>query len=329
VAFGHLSRDGSLRVAEAGPRARRVLVIPGEDVLSLRLEVPGRTPAQRVAGARRLLEAHAASPAAALAVAVEDAAPGAPAWVCAIDAGRLEAAWELATARGFGPDQIVPDHLLLPEPDAVGAMVAEAEGARAVRTPTRAFTVEATLANALGISGAAATLDPSALPALNLGLARIQRPAADGAHRGLWLAAGLAGVLIAGLPWSEAFVLSRQTEAVRDRAQATAGALLGQTRVANPLAQTQAYAGPVLAADRQFARALGLLRATAAAPGVVAEALSWDREGPVSLRVVVQDRAALEPVLAAFAGAPEPLDLREVAPLPGGARFDLVLGAAP
>jgi type II secretory pathway component PulL len=335
VAFGHLSRDGSLRVTDAGPRAHRVLVIPGEDVLSLRLDVPGRTPAQRVAGARRLLEPHAASPVTGLAVAVEDAPPNtlsdAPVWVCAIDPARLEAAWAAATAAGFEPHQIVPDHLLLVVPGAEGASVAEAEGTRAVRTSSRAFTVETALAEQLGVSApAGAAISPEVLPALDLGSARAVRPARSASGgRGLWLAAATAGVLIASLPWSEAYVLTRQTEAVRARAGAVAGELLDQPRVANPLGQTQAYAAPLLTADRQFARALTLLRAVGAAPGVVAEGLAWDREGALSLRVVVQDRAALEPVLAAFAAAPEPLEVREVAASPGTSRFELLLGAAP
>ncbi|MBW8310860.1 MAG: hypothetical protein K0M64_02390, partial [Rhizobium sp.] len=128
-----------------GATPRRVLAVPASELALHRLEMKAATPAQARAAAWHLLDGRLAQPREALELAV--GADGDRRWVAVFTPAARERWLARAAARGFLPDAVLPDCLLLPEPTDEGeAFVAADTGLWRVRGHQLAFSAEPALA---------------------------------------------------------------------------------------------------------------------------------------------------------------------------------------
>ena len=270
----------------------RLLVVPGEAVLSRVLLVSGETPAQREAAARFLLRDELASQPRDVDVRVgPQSGDGSAVTVCVLST-ESKARWlAAAQAEGFQPDRIVPDHFLLmpPAPDlatVTPAVNAATDGSGRVMLAfaDRLCTVEADLAELLCLghtvnpvevgmlwqaSGIRAGLDhgidlratlPAAFSPLGLG------------HRWFRVAAGVCACafLVGFWPWIEGFGAQSEAKAIRANSASVAQSALGPNRrIANPRAQIAEALADKVMSDDQLARAEALLLAVAQAQPAV------------------------------------------------------------
>jgi general secretion pathway protein L len=134
-----------------GTPVQRVLAVPSQALVLRRVAAGAASAAQARAAAWHALENHLAAPRESLAWVVADEAADGSRWVAGF-APQARRAWlEAATARGFTPDRIVPDCLLLPAPtesDAV-VVVETPSGIHLARAGKHAFAAEASLAEHL------------------------------------------------------------------------------------------------------------------------------------------------------------------------------------
>lgn len=134
-----------------GEPCLRVLAVPAQALVLRRVVAGAASPAQARAAAWFALEGKLAVPRESLDWVVAEPTADGSRWVAGLAHG-LRADWAAkAAARGFRPDRIVPDCLLLPAPvDPDAASVFESpDGITLVRGAGHAFAVEADLARHL------------------------------------------------------------------------------------------------------------------------------------------------------------------------------------
>ena len=136
------------RSAEAGePLAsesgiRRVVVVPGENVGTLWLELPARSPAQALAAARIMLQDRLASQGDPIHIAIAPGLdPDAPRPVAFVAESQMQSWLQQCAELGFTPDVMIPEQLVLETPGDV-VRVFERDGVWLVRGRRSAFVAE-------------------------------------------------------------------------------------------------------------------------------------------------------------------------------------------
>ncbi len=119
-----------------------VLAVPGEDALVRWLALPARRDVQAAAAAVLMLEDELAAPRDRLHVALGPAEPDGLRAVVVVDPERMQGWLDDAAALGIVPDVVIPDCLLLPEPEGESVLAARVGGAVAVRGRRLALTCE-------------------------------------------------------------------------------------------------------------------------------------------------------------------------------------------
>lgn len=164
--------DGSPlpRRPEAATPLLRVLVAPGEDCVLRRVAAGAASAAQARAAAWHALDGQLATARDSLDWVVADAATDGSRWVAGVAPATRQAWLDSAASRGFKPDRMLPDCLLLPAPAQPGHVVVfdGAGGMRWARDADLAFSAEAGLADRLlagrGIETMAGPEGDAALP---------------------------------------------------------------------------------------------------------------------------------------------------------------------
>lgn len=137
-----LPRDGSPLTVDPEADGPSILVVPGEDVLVRWLALPARRDAQAASAAAFMLEEELAAPRDRLHVALGASEADGLRLVVVVDRERMQSWLGAAAAAGLAPDLVIPDCLLLPEPEDETAIAAAVAGAVAVRARRLALTCE-------------------------------------------------------------------------------------------------------------------------------------------------------------------------------------------
>lgn len=143
---GAILERGSFPHAEALAPAHTVLVLPGCDVLARFLELPDSAPVQMTAAARLALKSEIAAPLEELHLSIGSANSGGLRPVCLIDRVVLASYMDRAAELGIVPDRVVPDHMMLKEPEDDTIHAAFFGSQVIVRGRNLAFTCEPELA---------------------------------------------------------------------------------------------------------------------------------------------------------------------------------------
>lgn len=130
----------------SGPGVRDIVVVPGEAVRALWLDLPARNPLQALAAARILLQDRIAGDGGELHIAIGPTTETAPRLVAVTGEAQMREWLQRCTGLGIVADALLPDHLLVaaPEDGSVRAMVHD--GRWLVRGPQLAFAAEQELA---------------------------------------------------------------------------------------------------------------------------------------------------------------------------------------
>lgn len=302
-----------------------VLAVPGSDVAARRLVLPNGPRAQLEAAAGLILEEELSEASEAMRVAVGPAEPDGTRIVAAASAARAQGWLEIARGLGAEPQAVLPDFLLLPEPEDDTVVTADLGDRTAARGRDLLLSVEADLVPVLlagresrpledGPARMAAFARAARAPLLDL------RPAAPGQAarpRALKLAAALAVLLVASpLLLDIARAVQEDGAARRDerRAIALARSALGSgTAIQDPAAQMRARRLE-LAAGASFGRtAAGLFAAVEAVEGARIEALMFEASGAARATLSYADYSDVERLRAAAAA--NGLELEEVSAL--------------
>lgn len=262
-----------------------VLVVPGIEAVARWLHLPTRADPQARAAAALLLAGETAfeEP---MHLALGPLEPDGHRLVVAVAEARMRAWLDLARTLGLDVDAVVPDHLLLPEPEDAEPVAVAIGGTLAVRGPRLAFACEPALAPAL-LGRAPTVLDgPAAEQVFAEGAARLPLDLRQGAFapadrsrsaRGdLVRAAAVAGVLLLSpliLDAAQALRLNLAADRLERGAAAQAAALLpkgvpvndpaAQAGAALQRAELAAGGGPAGVAARLFAALAGIDQAQA------------------------------------------------------------------
>lgn len=151
----HVDADGT--VVEAGRLTlenaadfrpmRTIAVVPGADVLLRRLDLPSGADSQVRAAALWALRDELASPSDRLSVALGPVSTDGRGRLVAVTASALLRAWtDFLASLGVRPDALVPDYMILPEPEDGVTLVRVLGADVAVRTRHGAATLQADLA---------------------------------------------------------------------------------------------------------------------------------------------------------------------------------------
>jgi general secretion pathway protein L len=347
-AGGRILERGTLQIgpnlAPAG--ARTVLVVPGMDVAVHWLDLPARNALQARSAAAVLLEEGLARPVADTHLALGTPEADGHRIAAAVEIGRMQAWAGFAGLHGLRPDLLLPDHLLLPEPEGDEVIAAELDGWLAVRGRRLAFSCEPDLLEALApqhrpvrrIAEEAemARLWAQALasPALNLLQGGFDPDLADRPRVGdlrravaLLAVALLAPALILGAAaWRD----QRAADTVQAASAAQVAAVLpGGDAAGDPLARAQARlaalelaagGGPIAAAAQVFA-------AVEAIADAQVETLIVSADGEVRVGISHTNYSDVELIREALRGAGLPS--REESSREEGGRVmsDVVVGS--
>lgn len=280
--------------------ARTVLVVPGVDVRLFWLELPAGNPAQVLAAARLALADHVAEDPATLHLAFGAAIAGTPRLVAAVERSRMQDWLARASSLGITPDLVVPDCLLLPEPDDGSTHAVAWDGRWLLRGTRLAASVEPDLAPLLtglpdlkpdGDALHSFATTPPPLDLLQYAFAPQRATAAAPRWRRLlWLAAA---VLLSPLllVLAEALRYEIGARLLHGRATDAVAAQLGGTVDGDPLQALESarqQGGSALARSGD-----ALARALAASPGLRLERFEYNEGAPVRIHVQHPDADAL------------------------------------
>ncbi|HVI34458.1 type II secretion system protein GspL [Phenylobacterium sp.] len=322
-----------------------VLVVPGTEAVARWLHLPTRSdPQARAAAALLLAEETAVEEPMHLALGALE--PDGRRLVVAVAEARMRAWLDLARTYGLAPDAVVPDHLLLPEPQDEGPLAVAIGGTLAVRRPRLAFACEPGLAPVLLDGRAPQVADGEAAERLLAeGAGRLPLDLRQGdfapadrtppARRDLLRAAVLAGVLLlspAVLDAAQAVRLNLAAGRLERAATQQAAAVLPRgATVSDPAAQAQAVlqraelaagGGPAGVAARLFA-------ALAEIDQAQAESLIVSPDGALRATVSHTNYSDMELLGRALQGAG--VAFRQEGAREEGGRIvsDIILGARP
>ena len=259
---GSLSLDGP----DARLDVRTVAIAPGADVMVRWLDLPVGGVAQVRAAARWALKDHLAAEADRTVVVVGSPSEGAR-LTAAVSAGLLEAWVDYLGAMGVQPSAILPDSLILPQPEGERLAAATFGHDVALRGAGLAVTIQADLVETLAAGRPIDTIEDAELlerllisaalaPPINL-LSGLERPrkSADGGWR---LAAALAAALLLS-PLVLTLASAARDQQAADQAERRTHALIAEV-------------SPDAARAADPAAAFERLNGTAPPPGGVASA---------------------------------------------------------
>lgn len=299
---------------------RTVAIVPGADVMLRRLDLPSGGDAQVRAAALWALRDDLASPGERLSVALGPVEAKGRGRLAAVTASPLLQAWsDYLSSLGVRPEAVVPDYLVLPEPEDDDETVVWPLGADvAVRTRRGAATVQPDLVSDL-VVGRRQDLDATgwraglarvaAAPPLNLVAADVKRRTQS--RRDVRVACGLA-VLLAASP-----ILLDAVAGARDRLAVSASErrVTDLVRTAAPdLAQEPDAAERLIAEDETHmphgatGAAAALFKAVEAVDGAEIDALSAEAGRGLSATVSYAAFQDLERLRSAMSEAGYRLD---------------------
>jgi general secretion pathway protein L len=291
---GAILERGTLARADALAPAHTVLVLPGCDVLTRFLELPDSTPAQMMAAASLALKSEIAAPLEELHVAIGAANSGGLRPVCVIDRAVLASYMDRAAELGIVPDRVVPDHLMLAEPENDSVCAASLGSQVIVRGRNLAFTCEPELARLLVGSRSIHTIEgdiehivgASALSGtidlLPRDFARKRKGAITlgSFKRAAYLAAAL---LLSPLAlWSAEIAAAHfSARALELRADAMARSLPGAGQSGDPAAYARWQLSGMKTHDRYFLATSLLFDAVAQSDGIELESYAYRNDGVI------------------------------------------------
>lgn len=347
-AQGHILARPFLDPAQApaaSPGVRHVVVVPGEAVRALWLDLPAHNPVQALAAARILLQDRIAADGDELHIAIGPATEAAPVLVAVTDEARMREWLSRCQALGIAADTLVPDHLLLATPLESGLQVMLRDHHWQVRGPQLAFTAEPALArHIVGEQAYDLVDDPAAVEALTV--AAIMDPPReqldllqyayarrrDGTPPRRWRRIALLAALCLLSPL---LLLGTQTlrhalgaRWLEHRADALAAAQWPQAADADPSAELHALHQRRAAPARLAVQATALFQAMDRLPGTRLDSLEYDPAGGLRAGLLHADEAALDALFQQLAAAGmnlQPLDSQAVE---GGLRTQVVLEQA-
>lgn len=364
VLQGQEAHDISAWVKSAEPGVLRLLVIPGEQVLTRRLMVSGETPPQREAAARHGLRQTLASQSRDVLVRVSpDRGAGDLATACALAPEILQAALGVASQHGFQPDRVVPDHLFLKPPATLQAGLAPEvsvaqglDGRVMLAFADQSCTIEADLAEIMCDGHKIVRLDSEDIwssggigTALATGLdlrETLAAPHARAGATGRWqrVVATLAAsaLLVCLWPWVQGFSAQTEARSTQQKSAVLAQSALGPgRRITNPRAQLAGQLADVTMSADQVIRAHALLAALvagtanardsepASGSGVEVRRLDLTSDGMVRLLVSTPDKATLDAAAGHLMALQWPFELTEGPTIGGRVSIELSLAPGP
>lgn len=326
-----VARDGRLLSREAlsptdalrsGPdqcRPRTVVVVPGTDAPARWVQLSAFSDAQARAAARTLVGDELAAGDATHVAVGDVAGPQGPRPVVAVAESAMDAWIARVEALGLRANAMVPDHLVLPQPDdPEGCVVALRDGDWLVRSSTQSFRVEADLAATVvggnahrPVSDADAVEALLALGALAVPINLLQGRYAQADERPSGLRAWrrtavLAAVLAASIPLLWAVEAIGHVLAARKLEAASA------SQVAQALPKAGADMEPLMAvrdglarirAREDFPRAFTTLaNGVQQLDGAAVERVSWQAGAPLRAVILHGDASQLDSLGAHVAG---------------------------
>ncbi len=291
---GAILERGSLPRGEALAPAHTVLVLPGCDVLTRFLELPDSTPAQIMAAASLALKSEIAAPLEELHIAIGAASSGGLRPVCVIDRAVLASYMDRAAELGIVPDRVVPDHMLLKEPEDDSVHAAIVGSQVIVRGRNLAFTCEPELAWLLvgsrpvravegdieHILAASAVLGTIDLLPRDFARKRKGAITLGSFKRVAYLAAAL---LLSPLAlWSAEIAAGHfSARALEMRAEAAARAMPGAAQSGDPAAYARRQLSGMKTHDRYLLATSLLFDAVAQSDGIELESYAYRRDGVI------------------------------------------------
>lgn len=342
-ANGRVLHRGALLLEEAAttPDVRTVAVAPGADVLVRWLDLPVGGAAQVRAAARWALKDDLAGDPDRTVVALGPATGEGPRLVAAVGAGLLEAWVDYLAGLGIAPAAIVPDCLVLPDPEGEGLNAAAFGADVALRGTRFAATVQPDLVEPVAAGRPVTGIEDretlerllavaAAAPAIDL-LSGVERRR-ETARGGWRLAAALAAALVVS-PLILTVAAGARDQIAADRAETRT-----LTLIAEVMPEAAQAADPVEEARRRLAVAPppgGVTAATAAlfaaveqVEGAELDSLSADPAKGVRATVSYPAFSDLETLRTAMAAAG--LSMSDASTVEDGGRVvsEVVIGGA-
>lgn len=329
---GMIVTRGTLSGQGAPPpfKGSTLLVIPGMDVTTRWIKLKAASADQARAAAAMMLQDDLAQPREDLHFALGAAGPGGQRPVSVISKARLLELLDQARALGVVPDAVVPDHLMLAQPDGESLLAASLRRAVAVRGRDLAFTAEPDLVTHLANGRALEAIeDPARIESLFASVAAaapvnlLLGAERAGARRlGSWRRVTvLASLALASPLLIQAAYIARYDIAAGRVERATAAK--GDTRQLVSI-------GASMRKGRAFSEAMAIVfKALERLPGAKLQSLSYRSDGTMRA-TVVHDNYSDVATLAGALGA-SGLALREDGSSEAGGRIstDLTLTRAP
>jgi general secretion pathway protein L len=316
VEDGRTAERGALTPGLPAPHADfpAVVVVPGEDVVCRWLALPAGRDVQAAAAAGFLLDDQLAGPRDAMHIAVGPPEADGQRLAAVVDRVRMGAWLDLVAAVAVSPLALVPDHLLLAEPEGEGTLAVRlTDGAYAVRGRRLALTCDAELLRTVAGPDRHVVDDPvegERLMAAGAGAALFDlrqgafAPLSARSDRRLnWLAlvAALVALSIPAIPAVEAFRHHMAAERASGRSEALAGPATPGAPAADAVARLRARLDRQQAAERFSVAAAAVFAGVQRVEGMELQELLYGEDGALRINVAHPNYSDIELFRAALA----------------------------
>lgn len=324
-------RDGgALSAIEPEGEGPAILVVPGEETLVRWLALPARRDAQAVAAAMFMLEEELAAPKERVHVALGPPDGEGLRPVVVVDRGRMQAWLDLAAAGGFVPDVVIPDCLLLPEPEGESVVVVPVGGAVAVRGRRLALGCEPELLPLVMGPRAHTVLDGAAArelfaagaaqPLVNLRQGAFAPPRPSSAQRAL--APAILAAALAVITLSVPLVQAIRHESAARRAEAAVEALGGTQALRDRLMRAESR-------SRFASSAAAVFAAVEQVEGMELQSLLYGEDGAFRVSAIHANYSDVEQLRTGLARAGFAVQETNTTPEDGRILSDLILRPGP